>query len=193
MLLNKNITNKEFASYIEALLPELRKFVSRHITNQSDALDVSQNTLMILWEKRDQFDPTRGSLKNFALSIAHWQIKGFLKKIKRNKEFTRSDYGVLLNQEDYPGCEFLKNSSAEQADILNLRNSILQKCYQHLSRRNQLIAILHFKKDCRRKHLCKIFNKSDGSMSATLHRIKSSMISSGKKNNKQHDTDRRFK
>jgi RNA polymerase sigma factor (sigma-70 family) len=184
MLLNKNITNKEFSSHVEDLLPDLRSFVSSHITNKSDALDVLQNTLFILWKKRDQFDPTKGSFKNFALSIAYWQIRGFFTEFKRNREFTSSDYSFLSEKSSYRNSKFLHSTCIEQAELLNLRNSILQKCYQNLSKRNQLIAVLHFKKGCSRKHLCKIFNKSDGFMSATLHRIKRSMVNFGQTLNK---------
>ena len=115
-----------FTKKLEHLQPTLNRYVSSRILNKEDASDIVQNTNQIAIKKEDQYD----SKKNFdgwIITIARFQIKAYLTKIKRNK----SKGEVLELNEEIMGSTWLSDVpfahliEEERLELLKGINSIL--------------------------------------------------------------------
>lgn len=76
----------------------LTNFVKSKVYNHSDAQDVVQNTLLILSQKRNLFDPNK-SFYNWAFKICQFQIKKYLTQYKRNIKRSFGGINELFCQE----------------------------------------------------------------------------------------------
>ncbi len=75
-------------SYIDKITecqPLLKGYIISRIYNFWDASDVLQETNSVLLLKEADYDSSR-NFKQWALGIASWQIKAYLKSYKRNRE-----------------------------------------------------------------------------------------------------------
>jgi RNA polymerase sigma factor (sigma-70 family) len=70
----------------------LKNFISSRIYSNHDAEDILQETNRILCIKKHDYDPSK-NFKAWAYTIASFQIKAYLSKIKRSKLVFYSDEG----------------------------------------------------------------------------------------------------
>jgi len=71
--------------------PLMGGYIRKSVYNPCDAIDVLQNTNAVLMSKKEDYDPDRGCFESWALGFARWQIKAYLKKLKRNREVLLSE------------------------------------------------------------------------------------------------------
>ena len=69
---------------LQNIQPQISKFIRSRVYNHNDASDVIQNTNIVLLNKQEDFDKNK-PFRPWAMRIAHFQIKAFLTKIKRNR------------------------------------------------------------------------------------------------------------
>ena len=86
-LINKT---KNFDSKIELIRPPLLRYTRSRIKSSHHAEDIVQDVLLILAQKKNEFDPNK-SFYNWAFQICYFQIRAFLTKSKRNKVFCEED------------------------------------------------------------------------------------------------------
>lgn len=81
---------KNYSAKIELIRPVLLKYIRSRITNFHQAEDIAQDVLLILAQKKNEFDPNK-SFYSWAFRICNFQIRAFLTKSKRNKVFYGED------------------------------------------------------------------------------------------------------
>ena len=120
-----NSPNTPYDLKLDYISPVLQNFCQSRITNKSDAIDVAQNTLFILLQKSNEYNPNK-SFYSWAFKICHFQIKRYLTEKKRNKEdsFAPDSFAYQLNVIDANCPLNLKLKKELQKIQINLINEI---------------------------------------------------------------------
>jgi RNA polymerase sigma-70 factor (TIGR02960 family) len=136
----------------EAALAELRGplhgYCYRMLGGASDAEDAVQDTLLRAWRNRDQFDPRRGSLRQWVFGIAHHRC------IDRLRAAPRRTLAMDLGPPARPGDPIGPPQPAERwvepapdpADDVARRDTVrlaFIAALQHLSPRQRAALVLH--------------------------------------------------
>ncbi len=77
-------TSSPMEDLIEPLRPRLRAFLYSLIADYSAADDLTQETCLVLWEKRDEYDPQK-NFQSWAFQIAFYQAQNFRRKTARRQ------------------------------------------------------------------------------------------------------------
>lgn len=84
----------EFEELLEEHREPIRRFLVSMTANQAVAEDLVQETCLVLWRKRDQFE-LGTNFKAWAFQIAFYTVKNYRRKQARAKELTLPDEGLL--------------------------------------------------------------------------------------------------
>lgn len=111
--------------------PRIRAFMLKRACDGSQAEELMQETMMMVWRKADQFDPERGNAAAWIFTIARNVRIDNLRKTKR-PEFDPNDPAFSPGEPQAPDIHFEKNQNAdrirralselpvEQADLLRM-------------------------------------------------------------------------
>ncbi|MCB1205269.1 MAG: sigma-70 family RNA polymerase sigma factor [Verrucomicrobiae bacterium] len=80
----KNQTSPEFERLLEAHRPRLHAFLLSLTGSGAAADDLAQETCLVLWEKREQFDPS-GDFRAWAFRVAFLQAQNHRRRVARRK------------------------------------------------------------------------------------------------------------
>ena len=85
-------SSADFEKLIAEIRPRLRAFLLSLTGSQSAADDLAQDTILVLWEKRDEYDPS-GDFKAWAFRIGFFQVQNYRRKLarKQNREIPGDD------------------------------------------------------------------------------------------------------
>ncbi len=75
-------SEKQFDKKLELVRSPLLAFAKSKVRNKQDAEDIVQDCLVILSEKRNEYDPNK-NFNGWAFRICYFQIKGHFSKAKR--------------------------------------------------------------------------------------------------------------
>ena len=161
--LENNKTKVKFDNLICDIQFKLYNFILSLVPHRQDAQDILQKTNLILCEKRDTFDPTKGSFQGWSFRIAKYQVMAHRTKCARSRIVFSDD--------------LIDSIEAESTDRsqLKIQKLALHKCYAKLPAHMHAIADLRFKRDLTIKQISSKLNRPIGSVSATLHRIRSNI------------------
>jgi RNA polymerase sigma-70 factor, ECF subfamily len=73
----------QFVSRFLAVQAQIYGYIATLVPNRGDAEDLFQQTALVLWTKREQFDPSREILP-WALGIAHNEVRRYLRRRGRS-------------------------------------------------------------------------------------------------------------
>ena len=88
----------EFAGQMTQCQRKLHAFIISMVWNPADADDLLQETNLVLWQKADDFDPTRPFLP-WAMRFAQLQVMAWLKHRQRQRVVFDDDLVRLLATE----------------------------------------------------------------------------------------------
>jgi RNA polymerase sigma-70 factor, ECF subfamily len=157
-------TSVNFNKLIAETQISLFRFILSLIPHKHDAEDILQKTNLILFQKQKLFNPKKGSFKNWAFTIAKFQVFAHKTKIGRSK--------ICLSNEL---TEILANEVIDH-ETPHIKRQALNKCYKKLPKHMSKIAELRFKRDLSVKEISLCIDRPIGSVSATLHRIRSNIM-----------------
>ena len=80
----KNHPSPEIDILIEAHRPRLHAFLVSLTGSRAAADDLAQETCLVLWEKRESFDPA-GDFRAWAFRIAFLQTQNYRRKLARQQ------------------------------------------------------------------------------------------------------------
>lgn len=120
------LSDEEFVALVAQQQPVLRAIVRSMLPGASDLEDVLQETNMVLWRKRHEFEAgTR--FHAWAGTVARFQVLAWLKRTKSSKT-------VGFNAE---AIERLAVAAPEHFDGLSARSEALRSCLAELSSRHR--------------------------------------------------------
>jgi len=117
---------KKYSKKIEQIKPILMSFALKKIRSRSDAEDLVQNSLIILFKKKASFDSGK-SFYNWAFTILNFQIKGYYTRCSRSKEDLFCEVENFSNNAhfDYINSRDLSEKKKDQLLALNLNRDCL--------------------------------------------------------------------
>ena len=89
--------SNDYYKKVELIRPQLLNYTRSKIYGTGNAEDIVQNTILILCQKMNDFDPNK-SFHGWAFKICNFQIKKFLTKSKRNREHPVGDITDLCKE-----------------------------------------------------------------------------------------------
>lgn len=118
--------SNDYYKKVELIRPQLLNYARSKIYGSGNAEDVVQNTILILCQKMNDFDPNK-SFHGWAFRICNFQIKKFLTKSKRNREYSVEDITDLCKEKSEAVSEkiILKENLSDKISHIELFKSKL--------------------------------------------------------------------
>ena len=82
-------------------------YIAMFLTNRADVEDLFQQTSLVLWKKRDQYDTSRKFI-SWALGIAHNEVRNFIRRKNRG--------GVLLSEAVIERLAAVRHKAADRIE-----------------------------------------------------------------------------
>ena len=113
-------TQEEFMEHFVRIQSRLYGYIATLLPQRDDADEIFQQTSLLLWKKREQYDPKRNFL-SWAYGIAHNEIRNFLRTRRQ---------GVYLSETLLEKLAELRHATAERIDA-QLQNLVI--CLEKLT------------------------------------------------------------
>ena len=81
----QSLTSDEFVERFVAVQSQVYRYIATLAPNRTDADELFQQTSLVLWRKREQFDRS-GSFLHWACGIAHNEVRNYRKKHRLAKQ-----------------------------------------------------------------------------------------------------------
>ncbi len=128
-----------------------------------ESRDVLQKTNVNLWRNCAKFDEAKPFLP-WALTLARFQILGYLRDRKRERVLFDSD---VLEQ--------MQTASEARLDELPMRQIFLRKCLGELQEEHQTLLSLRYAHRKSIAHLAKVSNRSEDGVKSLLLRLRKTL------------------
>ena len=116
-------TEPQFARWVEPSVPAMWRLISR-MGGGLEREEILQDALLRAWQKRDQFDPSRGSATAWLVAIAHDQTR----QARRRQAGRPATVGIDA-ADDWPVYDRTPNPDLERAiAILPMRQRTAVEC-----------------------------------------------------------------
>lgn len=120
----------EFMAKLAAHQRRLYQYVFALLPRHHDADDVMQNTLLVLWEKFDQFDPAT-NFYAWASRIAYFQVLNYRRRNRR-----------MVTVLDEAVFEQIAARIESHSDVLQARQEAMTRCAEKLGPADRLLLNL---------------------------------------------------
>lgn len=141
----------------------LYAYIATLLPHRDDAEEILQRTSMVLWQKWDKYDSSRGFLP-WARGIALNEVRNLLRRSERRN--------VHLSE---PILELLATELEERTD--DRRMSALSSCLERLERRQRELVEQCYLGTVEIKAIAKSMELSSDALYMRLHRIRKTLIS----------------
>ena len=152
----------DFVNELTQCQQRLFGYIFRRMANRDQAMEVLQQTNLVLCRKADDFEPGT-NFNGWAVTVAHYQVLAYRKTIVRERlMFTDDVFHLVDEQEDNA------EQRAEQMQVL-------RHCYSKMSVENQAFMNLRYKDGLSMKQMAAEFGKQVGAIRVQLHRLRLSL------------------
>jgi RNA polymerase sigma-70 factor len=165
----KNHPSPEIEILIEAHRPRLLAFLVSLTGSRAAADDLAQETCLVLWEKRDSFDPA-GDFRAWAFRIAFLQTQNYRRKLARQQS------RELPGDELFDRIAAAATESHGQSDLEEARHSALLVCLKKLSEPHRDLLLSRYQDGTSLEHLSSEANLNRNAMAQKLFRIKQTLL-----------------
>ena len=137
-------------------------YIFRRMANRDQAMEVLQQTNLVLCRKADDFE-LGTNFNAWASTVAHYQIMAYRKSMARERlVFTDDVFHVIDDRE-------------EDADQRTEHMRLLRHCYGKLSKANQAFMNLRYKDGLSVRQMAAEVGKEAGAVRVQLHRLRLSL------------------
>ncbi|BCX48805.1 RNA polymerase sigma factor [Haloferula helveola] len=155
----------EFVRLLTEHQDSIRAFIHSLMPGNPAVRDVTQETLMLLWQKRDSF--TLGtSFINWAFAVARFRVLEFHRRSKRDQRLVFSD-------------ELLDSLAGEPEEMAPQRlegtRTALRECLASLSDKNRELVRLRYEGEQSIEDFAEDSGRSAGALRVSLFRIRNSL------------------
>ncbi len=160
----ENESYEQFVTLFTRNEPALRAFTRSLVPSWDDAVEVMQNTSLVLWRKFDTFDQNTEFLK-WAFVVARFEVLKYRRTIARDRHVFDED---LVNR--------LAVESAEESDVLEAQRRALQHCLAKLPVAQQEMVKAAYEPGTKIKELAVQIGKSATALYKTLNRTRQQLL-----------------
>lgn len=83
--------SRAFAELVQRHLPAIETYARRILTDEAAAQDIAQETLLVLWQRSNEFKPEKARLTTWLHRVAHNRCIDLLRRQKRETPMPSSD------------------------------------------------------------------------------------------------------
>lgn len=156
---NNNPKNDEFFKLLMKSQKVVYAYILSMVHNCSDADDIMQETLTLMWERFGEFKPGT-NFGAWGIKIARYKVLNFFKKRRRSEE--RFDDALISQIED---CFSLKK------DEMKYRLVALQDCLKKLNERDRKLIEIHYEENMKISELARHLNRPVQGLYKVMARI----------------------
>ena len=154
--------SEEFVALLTQHQQSILAFILGLMPNRADADESLQRTNIVLWRKREDFEPGT-SFRSWAFAVARWEARGFL------RERGRSSWLVY---DDEVSSLLADRMASIPTPGLGERALALRKCIGELGKEHQQLVIERYQNGLTFRECAKRLGRSEGGLRVTLHRLR---------------------
>ena len=106
--------SRAFAELVQRHLPAIETHARRILTDEAAAQDIAQETLLVLWQRSNEFKPEKARLTTWLHRVAHNRCIDLLRRQKRETPMPSSD---LFERQDNSEHGYGVNDGRDPTDI----------------------------------------------------------------------------
>lgn len=157
---HKHISEQDFVSLISTNQRRILAYIIVLVPNRSDAEDLMQETIALMWEKRDDF-AFGTDFVSWGIRIAHYKILNYRKKVANKYKF-------VIDDEQFKRYERLAVEKSRCAEEMIYK---LDECIKKISKKDRQLIHMRYSKEISVKEISSHINKSVRSVYLNLSRI----------------------
>ena len=139
-------------------------FIHTLVPSWEDAEEIVQDTMLVLWRKFDQFDPTT-SFFSWAARVAQYEVLNYRRSKK--KQVRVLDDEVL---------EAIAQTALRQLDDIELHREALEHCIKKLPARDREIIALRYQEESTVEAVANAVQRTAGHVQRLLRKIRAGLI-----------------
>ena len=164
----KNQPPSEFENLLESHRPRLHAFLLSLTGSGAAADDLAQETCLVLWEKREQFDPA-GDFRAWAFRIAFLQAQNHRRRVLRQQS------RELPGDELFDRIADLATERHAPGDLEEKRQSALVHCLKKLREPHRDLLLSRYQDGTPLEQLSREADLNRNAMAQKLFRIKNTL------------------
>jgi RNA polymerase sigma-70 factor (ECF subfamily) len=142
----------------------LAAFVHTLVPAWQDAEEIIQDTLMVLWRKFDEFDPST-SFFSWAARVAQYEVLNYRRK-NRHRELYFDDEVLSA----------LAITALDQMDDMELQRAALENCIKNLSDRDRELLRLRYREGGCIQIAAEAMRRTTGHVQRLLRKIRGGLL-----------------
>jgi len=155
----KSDRGQQFMTLYMGVQRRLFGYVLSHIPNSSDADDIVQETVSIMWSEFDKYKPGT-NFAAWALCIARYQIMSYRKQItKKNRLFSSQ------------AMEAIQNVAESTDNLEQERQKALMRCLDKLGKKERRILYFRYEIGATLRAVSERLNMNNNTLYSVLGRI----------------------
>lgn len=163
-LVAKELSSEDFAALYSGCHLDLLRYVLTLLHDRSQAEDVVQEVARLLWQKREQYDPSR-SFSAWARGFAHLEV---LKVLRR-----QSIRGKYFSEEL---VELLAEERVAHEDTLAAQREALAECLRKLDASSYELLMFRYESQASIQQIAEQQGKSPNALYLSMHRIRQKLL-----------------
>jgi len=160
------LQNHAFDDLIIEFQPRLLAFIYSLCKDKNQAQDVLQNTNVILWSKRDQYE-MGSNFKAWAFQIAYFEVKQAKRKVYNSKETSLLDSELM---------ESLQTEANRQDEHYHIKRNKLKECLTKLDYEQKVLIIDRYYGNESVQIMANQRGVSPNTMAKQLYRIRKALM-----------------
>ncbi len=161
----QHISERDFVSLISTNQRRILAYIIVLVPNRTDAEDVMQETIALMWEKKGDFVPGTDFVA-WGIRIAYYKILNYRKKVFNNRQ-------IVINDEQF---ERLEKQAVERSSRVEDMLYKLDECVQKISKPDRHLVYMRYSKEISVKEISSRINKSIRSIYLNLSRIQGLLL-----------------
>ncbi len=113
----KNRDKQAFQKLFEHFAPRLKSFLMKGGSDESQADELAQETMLTIWQKAESYNPAQASASTWIFTIARNKKIDVLRKIKRH-DYDPKELEIVESSKDSPD-QIDQISMADQTEVLS--------------------------------------------------------------------------
>ena len=157
-----------FVSQMNALQSALLTYVNTLLPGEPEVADIVQNTNIILWKKRADFEPGT-NFRAWAFSVAYWEVRTWLTN-RRRKSWLVFDQDLVAAITE----RFMAN---ERSDSPRAPDSFeaLRHCLAKLPDPDRLVLLNHYQHGKSLEECSRVFGRTKDSLRMSVFRLRAGL------------------
>jgi RNA polymerase sigma-70 factor (ECF subfamily) len=154
----------KFVAHLTGCQPSLFAFILSLMPDQQRAEDLLQETNVVLWRKRDEYE-LGTSFISWACQVAYFNVLAFRRKLARDRH--RFDDAVF---------DYLAERQIERAELLDDRRDALRHCLEKLPADQRTLVRERYEPDGSVQRMAEARQMTEGAVSQALYRIRAALL-----------------